>query len=180
MNKVKCMAIALGLVIISSFGANAQKIGYVDAEAILYSMPEIPGIQQKIEQWQRDSVGPKYTSLLNQYNDKDSVYKKTTNASLKKTLEGELNELGSALANWQQIAGQATQQKQAQLLAPLNKKIMDAINAVAKEKSMTYVLNPGALIVAPPGDDITLTVAQRLGIKAPAGNPPASTSPAKK
>lgn len=169
MKQVKFLAVALVVVLVSTFSAHAQKIGYVDAEAILYSLPEIPNVQQALEKFQRDSIGREYEQILSEYNRKDSLVKNaSTPKSVKDAAEKDLVELRSALGNWQNYAGQWNQRKSGELLAPLNKKVMDAVNAVAKEKGYTYILNPGALIVAPPGDDISMIVAQRLGIKVPA------------
>lgn len=185
MKRIKILTIALGLILLGSAGANAQKIGYVDAEAIIYALPEAKTVADAMQKWQVDSLGGAYQALAKDYREKDSIYKlPATTASIKSMLEKELGQLGMQLQNWQEIAGNLSQQKQAVMLDPLNKKVQTAINAVAKEKGMTYVLHPQALIVAPPGDDITMAVATRLGIKpnnpAPAaGAAPATTAPKK-
>jgi len=177
MKQVKFLALTLGLVVASVFGANAQKIGYVDAEGLVFSLPEIQQVQQELQKYQNDSIGPRFEQLSSEYKEKDSIYRDTkTAASVKNLLEKDLADLSMQLQNWPQIAGQMNQIKQAQLMQPLNKKVMDAINAVAKEKGYAYVLSPDALIVAPPGDDITLAVAQKLGIKIPTNNAPVNNS----
>ena len=56
-------------------------------------------------------------------------------------MEKILHSLTQTLQNWQQIADQAVQNKQNQLLAPVMKKIQEAIQAVAKEKGYTYVVS---------------------------------------
>lgn len=175
MKQVKFLAITFGLIVASVFSAHAQKIGYVDAEGLIFSLPEIQKVQQDLQQYQNDSIGARFEALSAEYKEKDSIYRDAkTAASVKNLLQKDLAELTYQLQNWQQIGGQMNQAKQAQLMQPLNKKVMDAINAVAKEKGYTYVFNPDALMVAPPGDDITLAVAQKLGIKIPQANAPAS------
>ena len=62
-----------------------------------------------------------------------------------------------------------------EFLAPLYRKIYDAIRAVAKEKGYTHVLNKDTLLVAPDADDMIASVAAKLKLtmpKAPAAAPP--------
>ena len=62
---------------------------------------------------------------------------------------------------------QQLQQKQQELIGPINKKAYDAIQAVAKENGYGYVFEKQALLVAPPGEDIIQLVAKKLQIKLP-------------
>ncbi len=175
MKQVKFLAVALGLVLVSVFAANAQKIGYVSVDALVANLPEAQQKQQELEKWQQDSIGGTYTRLYQEFQEKDSVLKKTTTASVKQVLERDLAQLSETLGNWQQIAGQASQAKQAQLFNPLYKKVYDAINAYAKEKGYTYVLTQDAFVVAPDSDNLSLPIATKLGIKV---NPQGGTTPA--
>src|SRR5690606_33023286 len=136
------------------------------------------------EKWRQDSIGGTYERLYHEYQEKDSVLKKTTTASVKQVLERDLGQLQQTLANWDQIAGQASQAKQAEMFNPLYKKVFDAINAYAKEKGYSYVLTQEAFVVAPDADNLSLPVATKLGIKVndqggAAGVAPASTAPKK-
>jgi outer membrane protein len=93
--------------------------------------------------------------------------------SVKDQYRSDLQTLAYQVQNWQSIAQQIMQNKQAQLYQPIYKKVSDAINAVAKEKGYAYVFTSDALIVAPPSDDILPLVAAKLGIKLP--NAPKTT-----
>ncbi|WP_346236289.1 OmpH family outer membrane protein [Niabella insulamsoli] len=180
MKQLKFIAVALGVIMMCASAANAQKIGYVNVDALVYNLPEAQKTQQDLQKWQQDSIGGTYTRLYQEYQEKDSVLKKTTTASVKQVLERDLAQLGETLGNWQQIAGQASQAKQAQLFNPLYKKVMDAVNAYAKEKGYTYVLTQDAFVVAPDSDNLSIPIATKLGIKVDAnGNTPAAgASPA--
>lgn len=167
MKTVKMIIAAIALVV-AGYNANAQKIGYVDGEALVSLLPEAKTAMEKVNKYTQDTVGVEYNKLLKEYQEKDSVLKKTTVPSVRQVLEKDLGEITATLQNWQQIAGQAVQAKQAQLLEPLYTKVRNAINAVAKEKGYTYVLAPDVLIVRPDGDDITPAVATKLGVKLPA------------
>ncbi|ANH82657.1 hypothetical protein A8C56_18250 [Niabella ginsenosidivorans] len=188
MKKIKVLALVAGFVI-TGLSASAQKIGYANMNGLVYSLPEIKGIQEQMQKFQQDSVGGEYTRLYDEFKTKDSTYKDPkTSASVKSALEKDLNDLQTTLGNWQQIAGNAIQGKQQQLLAPLYNKVHQALTAVAKEKGYTYVLDQEAFLIAPDADNLSIPVAQRLGIKvdqnsnAPAGGAaekPAATTPAK-
>lgn len=168
MKQVKLIIAAFVVVLATGLTANAQKIGYVDGEALVTLLPEFKTVQEKIQKYNADTIGGEYTKLMKEYQEKDSILKKTTVASVKQVLEKDLNELAGTLQSWPQIAQQASQNRQAVLLDPLYTKVRNAINAVAKEKGYAYVLAPDVLIVRPDGDDITPATAAKLGVKLPA------------
>jgi len=164
------LAVVVGLLIAGS-GANAQaKIGYIDAETILYLMPEAAKIDSLIQLYQRDTVGKEYMSLLQTYQYKDSIFRDSLHPAppaVKEQIGKELGQLTQTLQNWQQIAQEATQNKQSQLLAPVMRRIQDAIQAVAKEKGYTYVVSRESIIVAPDADNMLQAVAKKLKVTVP-------------
>lgn len=178
MKQIKFLAVAVMIVIAGAFSANAQKLGSVDVDAIVYSLPEIQKVQQDLEKFQRDSIGSEFERLSSEINRKDSIVKNSsTPKSVKETAEKDLNDLRLSAANWQNYAQQWNQAKQGQLLAPLYDKVEKAIETYAKEKGYTYILTRAAFVVIPEADNISIPVAQKLGIKVDAkGNitPPAA------
>ena len=189
MKQVKFLAVALGLVLASALSVEAQKIGVVNIDALVASLPESQKVQQDFQKWQEDSIGGTYTRLYQEYQEKDSLLKTATNASVKSALENDLNRIGQVLGTWQQRAQELSQAKQAQMFGPLYKKVTDVVDAYVKEKGYTYVLTQEAVYKAPDVDNISMAVAPKLGIKvnqqggttpAPAGGAaPASTTPKK-
>jgi len=171
MKKLKFLAIAICLMAGTTATKAQVKIGYIDAESVLYIMPEVAKIDSLVRLYQTDTVGREYGSLIETYTYKDSIYNDSLHPlppSVKAQTEKDLNELRQTLTNWQQIAQQAIQDKQNTLLAPVMKKITDAINAVAKEKGYTYVLSRDAILVAPDADNMLPAVAKKLNITVPA------------
>jgi outer membrane protein len=69
------------------------------------------------------------------------------------------------LQGWQQQAQQLGQQKNQELLAPIQKKALDAIQTVAKENGYAYVISKDQLLVSPPADDLLPLVKKKLGLK---------------
>ena len=170
MKKLKMLAVVVGLLIAGS-GVNAQtKIGYIDAETVLYLMPEAAKIDSLVRIYQQDTVGKEYSSLMATYTYKDSIFRDSVHpapTAVKEQIGKELGQLVQTLQNWQQIAQEAVQNKQSQLLAPVMKKIQDAIQSVAKEKGYTYVVSRESIIVAPETDNLLQAVAKKLNVTVP-------------
>ena len=170
MGKLKVFAAALSLFIAGSAGAQI-KIGYISVENMVLLMPEAAKIDSLIQKFQADSLQPRYNYNLSEYLRKDSMVNgkdsSKTPASVRATIRGELQELAYELQNWQAIVQQATDNKQQEYLAPIYKKVLDAIKQVAKEKGYTHVLSKEAFLVAPDGDDMLLMVAEKLKVKLP-------------
>lgn len=165
MKRIKLLALALGMIVASSTVVSAQKIGTANVDALVANLPEFQAKQQTLQLFQQDSLGAEYEQLNREYAEKDSAIKKATSPSVKAALEKDIVPLRTALINWQEYAGQRNQAKEAELFGPLYKKVSDELNKTAKEKGYTYVLQPGAFLVMPPADDLTMTIAEKLGIK---------------
>jgi len=117
-----------------------------------------------------------FYAAIDKFN-KDSV---NMTASVKSVKKQELSKMGQDLSGEEERIQQQLQQKQQELLAPINKKAYEAVQAVAKENGYGYVFEKEALLVAPPGDDIIPLVAKKLNIKLPTGNAPAGPAAAPK
>lgn len=186
MKKIKMLALVAICFFAASYSAEAQtKIGYIDAETLVYLMPEARKIDSLVRQYQVDTIGREYQRLMENYQYKDSMLKdddakgKKMVASVRQQYEKDVADLMSTLQGWQQIAQEATQNKQNELLAPVMKKISDAINAVAKEKGYTHVMARETFIVAPDGDNLLMPVAAKLKVTVPPQLQPGYKEPAK-
>lgn len=171
MNKIKLFAI-VAVLVASMSSASAQKTGYISLDQVVALMPEIGKIDTLLQRYQADSLNPQFAYMVSEYNRKDSMistkdsvkYQPTVRRQIRQDLEG----LAYQIQNWQGIVQNAMQNKQSELLEPIYRKAMDALNAAAKENGYSYVYNKEALLVAPPADDLLPLVAKRLNIKLPA------------
>jgi outer membrane protein len=168
MKKLKLFLLATALITAGSAMAQT-KIGYIRIDDMVSLMPEIPRIDSMLKIYQSDSLGEEYSSLIQLYQFKDSVYRDSvrTKPAVRKQLEGELPGLIYQIQNWQSISQQKVENKQGELLQPVYKKVYDAIRAVAKEKGYTHVFSKDVFLVAPEGDDILAAVALKLKVKLP-------------
>ena len=170
MKNLKIFAVALFVFMASGAGAQ-MKIGYISITDMVSLMPETAKLDSLIEKYQADSLQPEYTYSLSEYIRKDSMVNGKDSSKTPPTVRGaireELQALAYKLQNWQSYAQQLTENKQQELLAPIYRKVIDAVKQVAKEKGFTHVLNKESLIVAPEGDDMLIMVAEKLKVKLP-------------
>ena len=167
--------ITLGLITMGIFGlsnnTSAQgKIGYISADEIMVSMPEAAKLDTQLNQYQQ-SLYVNAQDKQTAFNEAVAKFYKdsaTMNPSLKEVKRTELQKQVSELSGAEQTIQQQMQQKQQELLVPVQKKLITAIQDVAKENGYTYIFAREALLVVPPGDDIAPLVRKKLGIKAPA------------
>jgi outer membrane protein len=164
------VVVILGVLMAGTAGAQG-KIGYISVDYMVGLMPETAKVDSLIQQYQADSLQPRYNYTLSEYLRKDSIVNGKdslkTPAAVRNQIRQEMQNSAYELQNWQSIAQQATENKQTELLTPIYKKVMDAIRAVAKEKGYVHVFNKEALLVAPDGDDMLPLVAQKLNVKLP-------------
>jgi outer membrane protein len=169
MNKFKFLLVAAFITV--STAALAQKTGYISVDQVISIMPEVTKIDSQLQKFQADTVNAEFASLIEQYNYKDSILNKTDTlkmpASLRKQYRNDLEGIAYQVQNWQAISQQAVQNKQNQLLAPVYRKVMAAIQSVAKEKGYTYIYDKSVLILGPNADDLLPAVAQKLKITVP-------------
>ena len=150
------------------------KIGYIRIDDMVGLMPETARIDSLLEKYQADSINPQYAQVVSLYQYKDSVYRDSlkTPPAVRKQIEQELPTLIYQIQNWQQIVNQALEAKQNEFLAPIYRKVYDAVKLVAKEKGYSHVLSKEALLIAPDGDDMIAAVAAKLKVTIPKTNTP--------
>lgn len=169
MNKIKIFLLAV--VLMFSAAAMAQKTGYISVDQVVGLMPEVAKIDTLVARYQQDSINSEFASIIQEYNYKDSILTKTDTTkmpvSLRHQYQQDLQGIQYQVQNWQAISQQAVQAKQNQLLAPVYRKVITAIQTVAKENGFSFVYTKDALLVAPPADDLLPLVAKKLNIKLP-------------
>ena len=170
------LLISVGIFGISTT-TNAQKIGYISADEIIQLMPEAATVQNQLDQYQQSLYqnAQEKQQALNDAIQKFLKDSATLSASMKEVRRNDLQKQQQELAGESQRIQDQFAQKRQELSAPIQKKLQDAIEAVAKENGYTYIMPKEALIVMPPGNDIGPLVIKKLGLKQPA----ATTTPAK-
>lgn len=165
---------ALATILLMAGVASAQmKAGYISVDNMVGIMPQTAKLDSLLERYQNDSINPQYAQIVSLYQYKDSVYRDSlkTPPAVRKQIEQELPTLIYQIQNWQDIVKQAMDAKQNELLAPIYRKVYDAIKLVAKEKGYTHVFTKEAFLVAPDADDMIAAVAAKLKVAIPKPSP---------
>jgi outer membrane protein len=152
----------------SRLQAQTQKFGFISLSELITSMPEYKKADSSMQDYQQ-ALNQNFEDMKREFNEKDSLLSsKDTARFTRAQLEikrKQLGELYVKLQGYQQQAGQLYQQKQQDLMAPIQRKAADVVSTVAKENGYTYVFLKDALLVSPPADDLLPIVKKKLALK---------------
>jgi outer membrane protein len=169
MKKLKFLVIAVALLIAGNTVMAQNKVGYISVDGMVMLMPETRKVDSLLQRYQSDSLNPQLSYLIQEYNRKDSLLKDSVKLGKAVTaqIKQEMANIEYQVQNWQAFVQEAVNAKQQGLLEPIYRKVIDAINQVAKESGYSHVYNKEALLVAPTADDLLLLVAKKLKVTVP-------------
>ncbi len=149
---------------------SAQKFARINMQEIVVAMPEFEVAQKNLEAFGKD-LQEQMEQIQVEFNNKLADFQKnqaTMAASVKQMKQQELEQLQQRFSEFQQIAQQDFQKKEAELLEPVQKKAQDAINKIAKANGYIAVFNTGVPSLAYFDEaqltDIAALVKKELGI----------------
>ena len=154
-----------------------QKIGTLNMEYVLSSMPEIKSIQSTLSglQTQLQKQGE---AKQGQYQQKVVKYQsegQTMTIGDRQQLEREIASLEEELQSFSTSAQTKLETKQAELMGPINKRVGEALEALVAEQNFTHVFNVGVpqagleiLYYVDPAYDVSNLVLKKMGIEPPA------------
>ena len=166
MKQFKTFVIAAVLTMGMMQMTNAQKVAHINFEEVVANMPETLKLQADLEKLGK-TYGEEITTAqkaLKAKIDKYTAEEISKTAAQNEERIKEVQEDQGKIQQLQQVAQQELQQKEKAALDPIIKKAQEAIKAVAKEKSIVYVLDAKALIVLE-GEDLLPAVKTSLGIQ---------------
>jgi len=169
--------ITLGLVAMSLLMATVvkaqNKIGYVSIAEVVNSMPEYKKASSELAEFD-SALQLNYVESVKEYQKKDSLYRSDSgkwSPVIKKARLQELQKLTADLQNFQQSYQEQVNQKQEQLLAPIQQKAVATIQEVAKTNGYTYVFNKEVLFSYPDSDDLMPLIRKKMGWTTPVAAP---------
>lgn len=169
MNKIKLTIVMLVVAMSTTvFGQKTVKIGHINSNELLSAMPERTQIQKDLETYATDlrttleTMRKEYETKIKDFQGKQDVMTEV----IKNSKIKEITDLEKRITEFQQTAEADLQKKEEELLQPVIDKAKEAINAVAKEGSYTYVLDSsvGVVLYSIDGDDILPLVKKKLGL----------------
>lgn len=157
--------LVLGLTV--GYSAQAQKIGYVNSQALMQVMPEAKHADSVLQAYVADmdkqykTMGQEGSQLMDEYQKNEATW----SAAVKETKQKAINDLQARMQDFQQSASDNIQKKRAELYQPILDKAQKAIEAVGTEGGYDYILDGAALLYAKEGKDVSDLVKAKLGIK---------------
>ena len=173
MKKVLKLTLAVVCVMFST-SLFAQKMGRINTQDLILSMNEYKDLQTQMESYQKELAAQAETIQV-EFNTKYQEYQKnfeTMTDAVKQLKEKELSDLQTRSQEFQQMAQQDLQKKYSDLMAPIEKKAIDAINEVSKAGGYAVVfdMSAGPIIYFDEASVIDLgpEVKTKLGVSATA------------
>lgn len=175
-NLVKGAVLALGLFAGVQVANAQQKIGHINADEVFQATTEFKTAQEQLkvlgETKQKELEGM-YAELKKKEDEANALMLNQSEANKTETqtklqaIGQEFQQMQQRVQEVQKVAQEEVQKKQQELMAPIQTKLMNAINAVAKEKGYAYVFDTGsgAAVYYQGGEDLTADVKTKLGIK---------------
>lgn len=169
MKAVKVLFLAAVLLMGVNTAMAQSKIGHVDIATLISLMPEKKKADTQLEtmgkgfQSDYEKMATEYQNLAQKYQNEASKQSEAMNQTRAK----ELQDREQRLQVFYQAAQQDLQKKENELLQPILQKVQDAINAVAKEKGLSYVFNGsnGIILYDGGGYDLLPDVKKKLGLQ---------------
>jgi outer membrane protein len=160
---------ALALLLSSGTFAQTLKFGHINSTELIQSMPQTKQADSTLKKF-AESLDSQLKTMTIEYQTKLQNYQAKVDSmpeAIKQTKEKELYDLQTRIQDFQQTAQESIQKKKEEIYGPILKKAEDAIKALAKEKSYSYIFDTsvGAVVFAQESDDLMTMVKARLGVK---------------
>ncbi|MDE6555519.1 MAG: OmpH family outer membrane protein [Duncaniella sp.] len=163
---IKKLLLALMLAIPVSMCA--QKFAVINTQAIMAEMPEVKAAEEQLAASNK-KYQDEFQKLQEEFGKKFEEFQAldaNTPETIKERRTTEMQELEAKIRQFQQTASEDLQRQQQQLLAPIQEKVLQAVEAVGAEGAYTFVFeNVMPVYTGKDVTDITPTVKTRLGIK---------------
>ena len=157
-------------ILLSSFGLQAQKFGYVNTQELISQIPEVTEANSNIEIF-RNQLQKKGQEMLKalqaKYQDLEKKQAQGEISPLELDQEVQiLKEEESVILKFEQESQQKIVQKSEVLLSPLRDKIQEAISEVAAEHNFDYIFDfsSGFVLYAEESTDVSNLVKAKIGL----------------
>lgn len=145
-----------------------QKIAVVHVQEIMMAMPETQDAQKRLQE-----LGTKYSQesqkMQQEYANKVDAFTKEQqklSEAIRQSRQQEIIDMQNRIQQSMQVMQQDLQKQEEALFAPIQKKVMEAIQKVGNAESCTYVLEANAFIfLGKDAIDLTAKVRTALGLK---------------
>ncbi len=169
MKMIKKILLAIIIAIPACAFAQSVKVGTVDAEAVMQLMPEFEAANNQIAEASK-KFEDEYKTLQEELQKIYAEYQKleedpSTPQSIKERRIQDIQDRNKRAEQFAQTADQDLRRQHAQLMQPVQQKLIEAINAVGAENGFLFILPLGvAAYTSTDVIDVTPLVKTKLGI----------------
>ncbi len=168
--KMKKSIIAICL-LFATFAIQAQsKVGTIDIDFIITSMPEIESVQKNLQEY-GVNLDKQLQDKMKDYQVKLDDYNQNVESFTEQQMQEKqtaIYTLEEDITKFRQNGIQLMRIREDELKRPLYVKIGEAMDVIAKENSFTQVLNTSndpSIVYLDPDYDITFAVLAKMGIE---------------
>lgn len=159
-----------GTVISNPNASSVVLIAHISTSDVLDAMPDKVKAEKDLEKYYGE-LQNQLQAMTNEYQTKIQYYEAnqtTMSDFVKQSKEREIVDLQTSIQQFQANAESEFEAKRTELLTPILSKIQNAINAVASENELSYVIDTStgaAVFLGEDSIDITYIVMKKLGIQ---------------
>lgn len=172
-------ALAFAILFTAHSSSAQTKIGHISIQELVNEMPEYKKALADLDEYEKALIQLGQEHQAN-YARQDSLFKADSlkwNSATKDVKRRELNAIYLKVINFNQEAQKLMNQREQELLAPIQQKAVQTTQQVAKENGYSYILGKEQLIAFPATDDVLPLVLKKLNIVVA---PPKTDAPIKK
>ncbi len=163
------LVLICGLLIGNFVYAQSPKLGYINSQELLASMPERAKADTMLQKYAKqfqdegEAMQKEYQTKIQQY----QAGEKTMTDAIKEVKAKEIQDLQARIESFSQSAQEKVGQKKQEVYTPLLEKADKAIKEVAKEKGYDYIFDTAqqAILYGKDGDNVLGLVKAKLGLK---------------
>lgn len=140
--------IIIMMMLIAPMAAMAQKLGHVDSQSLMYSLPEVDKIQAELR-----AVGKRYEDELSKMQEELKIEsdaydkaKATMSAEKQKETENRLNDMYNRISQYAATSQQTFEKQQEEKFDALKEKVKAAIQNVGKAGQYSYIFDVSATL----------------------------------
>ena len=162
---MKKIILLLLVTILTNVISAQNKFGYLDSQEILLLMPEYKSAEKDLQEFVKSLDGKQLLSMQTELQNMFSDYQQNIESYtdlVKADKEAEIQSLQARVQSFEQNAQISIQQKQADLLQPIQDKLRNAIDNVAKENNYTYIFEKPILLYVEESENILPLVKKKL------------------
>jgi outer membrane protein len=168
MNRLVKISGMMLVALLLSFGAQAQKFGYLNSAALMAELPKVKQADTDLEAFQKQ-LQKKGQDMVTAFQTKVAEFQKKVEAGevppkIQEETEKKLEEERQKILDYEQDMMKQLQDKREALLKPIMDEINTAIKAVAAENGYQYIFDQGVLLHFDSALDISAMVKKKLGV----------------